>query len=211
MEPKFQTSFIPKKPTIPVMGGLSSQVRVHRTFSIFMFLAVIIFVISLAGVGGAYFWKTYLLKVQVAYKTELANKEKQFDPALVGQLKQANFQIETAKKLLGNHIALSQIFGVIQELTVSYVRFVSLDFSGPTSDSTSKDMSVKMEGYGIDLPAVAFQSDVLGKLEDYGLANVVSNAMVSDPSLDATGAVSFSLSATVNPSMMSYKESLKGR
>ncbi len=65
-----------------------------------------------------------------------------------------------------------------------------------------------MKGYGSSFSAVAFQSDVLGKLVDYGLRGIVKNPILSDPSLDVNNSVSFGFTATIDPSTLSYEKSL---
>jgi hypothetical protein len=65
-----------------------------------------------------------------------------------------------------------------------------------------------MKGYGRNFSSVAFQSDVLGQLEQYGLRNIVKNPILSDPSLDTGGTVSFGFTATLNPASLSYRQSV---
>jgi hypothetical protein len=62
METKFQTSFIPKRPMVPV-GGLNASAP-RRTTSFFMIAAVLLFVVSIGAAGGMYFWKSYLESAQ---------------------------------------------------------------------------------------------------------------------------------------------------
>lgn len=205
MEPKFQTSFIPKKPLIPV-SGLTSSVPQHHTTSIFMIIAVFAFIISIGAAGSMYFWKSYLESSQKTYKEQLAKRETQFNPDLIEELKRQNIKIDLGKQLINNHIAMSQIFGIIGSLTIEDVRFLNMDVT--TGTTNSDGIKVNMKGYGTSLSAVAWQSDVLGKLDRYGLRNVVKNPILSDPSLDNNGLVSFGFNATINPANLSYQKSL---
>ena len=209
MEPKFQTSFIPKK---PVAGMGTSYQSLHKPksagVSIFMTLAVLLFIVSLAGVGGAYFWKQYLISAQDNYKQTLIAREKQFDLSQIEHLKQVNVQIDTAKQLLRNHLADSQIFQIISTFTIESVRFLSMDLTAPASPSDS--LKLTMNGYGSNLSAVAFQSDVLGSLEQYGLRDIVKNPMISNPSLGQSGTVSFGFSASIDPAALSYESLITG-
>ena len=205
METKFQTSFIPKKPFTPV-GGLNVQAPKSHTSSLFMTLAVLLFVISLAAAGGMYFWKSYLLSSQAAYKIQLAEREKQFNADLIEELKRQNIKIDIAKNLIANHIAVSQIFDIIGRLTIEKVRFTSMDLA--VGANANEGLTVNLSGYGTSLSAVAFQSDVLGQLEKYGLRKVVKNPILSNPSVGADHTVSFGLSATIDPASLSYQKSL---
>jgi hypothetical protein len=170
--------------------------------------AVVLFVISLAGVGGAYAWKAILTSSQASYKQELADREKQFNVDLIEQLKAANIKIDLVKGLLANHLAISEVFDVISRLTIQSVRFLSLNVSAQDAQKSSNGISVSMHGYGTSFSAVAFQSDVLSQLEQYGLRKVVINPILSDPALDSNGTVSFGFSAAIDPGSLSYEKSV---
>jgi hypothetical protein len=209
MEPKFQTSFIPKKPISAPSVNVLRSAGPHKGTSVFMTLAVVLFIVSLAGVGGAYAWKQYLTSAQATYKSDLAAREKQFNIDTIEQLKQVNVQIDTAKSVLANHIALSQIFSIISQMTIESVRFLGLDVTVP--DNLSDGVKISMTGYGTSLAAVAFQSDVLSRLDQYGLRKIIKNPILSNPSLDSSsGDVSFGLTAVVDPSSLLYEKSVGG-
>ena len=208
MDPKFQPSFIPKKQALPTVGmaGHASLRPPRRGSGIFMILAVIVFVLSLLSVAGAYFWKQYLESSQVTYKAELAKQESAFEPDVINQLKAINDEIDQAKSIMKSHVAVSQIFDkVLQAVTVSNIGFLSMDLSSPALGSD--DYALKLSGYGANLAAVAFQSDVLGQLSDYGLTGVVNNPSVSNPALSDKGTtVTFDLAASINPAGLSYEQ-----
>ena len=205
MDPKFQTSFIPKKPVAGSQQGISAIRRPKSGgTNIFMSIAVFLFVISLVAVGGAYIWKQYLISTQVQYRQELTDRENKFDISQIETLKSATIQISTAKQLLRQHLALSRIFDIISKLTVESVRFLSLDLTAP--ESSADGLKITMSGYGVNLSTLAFQSSVFGSLEQYGLHDVVKNPILSNPALDQSGTVSFNFSATVDPSKLSYQK-----
>ncbi len=204
METKFQTSFIPKRPLIPTSG--LNPAAPKRSFSYFMAIAVLLFIISIGAAGGSYFWKSYLETAQIGYKTQLAQREKQFNPNLIEDLKRQNVKIDTGKQLLANHIAVSHIFDIIGRLTIEDVRFMSMEMT--TGATKNEGIKIALKGYGTTLSAVAFQSDVLGQLERYGLRKVVKNPILSDPALDTNGLVAFGMTATVDPVSLSYEKNL---
>lgn len=180
----------------------------HRTTSYFMMAAVLLFIVSIGAAGGVYFSKSYYESSQSEYKNQLAQREKQFNPNLIEDLKRQNVKIDFGKQLLNNHVAMSQIFDIVQRLTTEKVRFTSMDL---TTGATGADgVKINMKGYGTSLSVVAFQSDVLGKLEKYGLRNVVKNPILSDPALDTNGLVSFGFTATIDPKYLTYEKSLLG-
>ncbi len=210
METKFQTSFIPKKPLTLAgsgLGGISvPQQPKRRGTSVFMSIAVIIFIISLGAVAGVHFWKSVLISAQDSYKVQLAQREKQFNLALIEELKRQDVKISLADQLLRNHLAISNIFGIIGSFTIENVRYLSLDLSAPAN--STEDVKISMKGQGSNLSAIAFQSKVLATLEEYGLRTIVRNPILSDPVLDASGAVSFGFTATINSGALSYEKSV---
>jgi hypothetical protein len=211
MEPKFQTSFIPKKQNVVVSGtintGAPKKPQVHGT-SLFMAIAIFLFVASLGALGGAYFWKYYLTTANTKYKEVLASREKQFNIDLIEKLKAINFQIDSAKKLVSSHIAMSSIFSILESITIADVRFLNLDVKSPAENSGN--LTINIRGYGKNLPAVAFQSDVVSDLSQFGLAKVVRNSALRDPVLEANGTVSFNFTAEVDGPSMTYKRALSG-
>jgi len=57
MEPKFQTSFIPKKPIISEPG---SRVAVSHSINIFSAIATIVFALTILTSGGVFIYKNIL-------------------------------------------------------------------------------------------------------------------------------------------------------
>lgn len=216
MEPKFQTSFIPKK-QITSVGGLTGnsmgsgpvqQKAKANLASAYMAMAVIIFIISVGAVGGAYFWKSYLKSANEQYKIDLAKMEEKFDINLIKKLKAKNIQIDSAKRLISNHVALSQAFDIVQRMTVADVRFSTMDFKGDSESGGKYVLNIK--GQGKNLATVAFQSDVLADLAKYGLDGVIKNPIISSPTLELSGAVSFGLTADLDKGSVSYTKSVTG-
>lgn len=207
METKFQTSFIPKKP-LPTVGGVAggngmSSPRPHRHIggNLFMTIAVFLFVASLVAAGGAYIYKQYLVNVANGYKTQLAAQEKKFDIDTIANLKAESTKVVLAKQLLANHISASQIFAIISHLTDESVQFSSMDITAPTAGG---DVKVDLAGSGLNFSTVAFQSDVLGHLDQYGLNRIVKNPIISDPTLNLDGTVSFKLTAMIDRNSLLY-------
>ena len=191
----------------PSMSQSHSPAR-HSFGGIFMDIAVVLFLVSLLGAGGAYLWKSYLYSAQASYQAELLTREKQFNLDLIQQLQNQSVKIDLVKQALSRHIAASQVFGVIGALTSEHVRFSSFDFTAPSSGSSNA--KVTLSGHGANLSTVAFQSDVLGSLSRYGLQNIVKNPILSNPALNENGTVGFSLSAEISPSVLSYEKEVSG-
>jgi hypothetical protein len=216
MEPKFQTSFIPKKQMASV-GGLTGnsigsgpmQQRAKANLaSAYMAVAIIIFVLSVGAIGGSYFWRSYLKSANETYKSDLAKMEEKFDIGLIEKLKAKNAQIDYAKGLVNKHVAVSRVFGLIEKMTASDVRFSSMDFKGAPENTGSYTLSLK--GLGKNLATVAFQASVFSNLVDYGLDKNIINPMITSQSFDTVGGVPFDFSAEISRDSISYKKSVVG-
>lgn len=203
METKFQTSFIPKKPLV-------TDTTVHSSHgsgtSVLMVIAVLLFIASIAGAAFTFVWKNILIKSQENYKVQLADSEKRFNTTLIEDLKRANTKIDIGKQLIGNHLAVSEIFSIISKLTIAGVKFSSFDFSAPSKDSDG--IKVSMKGVGSSFSAIAFQSDVFGQSQKYGSNKVLKNPVLGDLSLDQNGNVAFTFTTTINPADLSYSKVL---
>lgn len=203
METKFQTSFIPKRPLV-------SDNKIYTPkggTSVLMFVAILLFIASIAGAVFSILWKNVLIKSQENYKVQLAESEKRFNTTLIEELKKANTKIDLSKQLLKNHLAASEIFSIISKLTIEGVRFSSFDFSAPAKDSDG--VKITMRGVGNSFSAIAFQSSVFGESQKYGTNKILKNPVLSDLNLDANGNVAFTFTSTINPSDISYDKVLE--
>lgn len=186
---------------------MAPQRKPKRSNSLFFNLTVLLFIVSLGAAGGMYGWKSVALSRQQVLQDQLAEKQKQFNPDLIEELKRVNIKIDAANRILGNHVALSNIFDIIGRLTISGVRFTSLDLAAPSEGSG--EIKISMRGYGTGLSAVAYQSDVLGQLEQYGLRKIVKNPIIANPAVGEGGRVSFDFSASIDPSSLNYSSGLQ--
>ncbi|MEK7095329.1 MAG: hypothetical protein AAB917_01585 [Patescibacteria group bacterium] len=207
METKFQTSFIPKR---PLVGG--EKPRSSSGVSIFMVLAVIIFVVSLAGAGFTFVWKDLLMDQQAEYQLDLKEREKRFGIADIERLKKKDLKIDFAIKILSNHLSVSEIFDIIAGLTIDGVHFSSLDYVGPDITNGQNDQFAKitMKGLANSFSSIAWQSDVFGRSQKYGTNKILKDPVLSDLSVDLAGNVGFVFSANINPTDISYEKVLQG-
>ncbi len=208
MDTKFQTSFIPKKPLLSDQNVIK---RGSGGTSVFMFVAMIIFVASIAGVGFTFLWKQVLIKSQKSLVEELAKKEASFDVGLIERLKKANNKIDIGAQLLQRHAAVSEVFDIVSLLTIQGVRFTNFDFSASdamNSQASGGDLKIVMKGIANNFSSVAFQSTVFGQSESFGNRKPLKNPVLSDLVLDPTGKVNFTFTAYVNMDDIKYEKTL---
>jgi hypothetical protein len=188
MDPRFQTSFIPKKPIVSAPGGGP------KSINFFALLATVIFVGSLLLTGGVFFYKSYLEKGLKEDQAKLEAARKDDDPNLIKKVIRLDSRIETSEKLIASHIAVSPFFNYLSTITLRSVRFKDFDFSYLNKDNITVSLAGEAQGY----EAVALQSDLLVEQEE------LSNVIIGDLALRDNGRVEFSVNATVKPALLSY-------
>lgn len=188
MDPRFQTSFIPKKPIVSAPGGGP------RSINLFALLAAVLFVGTILLAAGVFFYESYLEKGLEADKEELARVRRDDDPNLIKKVIRLDSRIVTSKKLIDSHIAVSPFFNYLSTITLKTVRFKDFDFSYLGKDNITVSLAGEASGY----EAVALQSDLLVKQQE------LSNVIIGDLALKDNGRVDFSVTATVKPDLLSY-------
>lgn len=189
MEPKVQTSFIPKKSLVEATSPRRSGI------SIFMLLGVAVFVISVFLAGGIYFYEGYLEGAIGEKDASLKRARAAFEPALIEDLKRLSNRINLARGVLDNHLAPSAIFSLLEESTLRTIRFRSFTYT-----TTGSRASIALKGEGRSFGDVAVQSDT------FAAGRRLRDVIFSNLNLDqTTGTVVFDMSATVDPSLILYR------
>jgi hypothetical protein len=202
MDTKFQTSFIPKKPIL-----MDQKITHHGGTSIFMFVSIIIFILSIAGAVFSVIWKDVLIKQQKVHIGMINQAEERFDIATIEKLKKANLKITLGNRLLKEHLAVSEVFDIINRLTSDGIRFNSFEFTGGFNDKDG--VKITMGGYGTSFSAIAWQSKVFGESEKFGKNKVLKNPILTNLQLNSVdGSVGFTFTATINPEDVLYEKVL---
>ena len=174
--------------------------------SVFMFISVLIFILSIVAAAGTFVWKDIQIKSQAENILKLKKAEARFDSALIEKLKKANTKIDLANKLFKKHIDVVEMFSIINALTADGITFNSFDFTAP--DTEGGDLKITMKGVGNSFSSIAWQSDVFGKSSSFGKNRVLKNPILSDLALDAKGNVAFSFTASINSADVLYEKVL---
>jgi hypothetical protein len=203
MEGQPKTSFIPKKPVkvsnaVPVQGSSGGK-KSRKGKTIFSLIAVIIFIGSLAALGGMYFYKFTLAQRIEAQIDSLEKTKDEFDEAFIQDATRLNRRINNATDLLENHLSPSSIFTLLEEYTLQTVSFTGFVFTD------TKDGLVQVAGTG---EAARFESIVL-QSDSFGNSGLMRNVLFTNLASNLeTGVVSFSFSATLDPKIILYRNSL---
>ena len=199
MEPKYQTSFIPKKPVMTAGQSQSSGI------SLLLLVSLIIFLVSLGLAGYVFLQKNLLIK-NITADVSIIEQNKSgltSDAITIESLVDLNSRINVAKDLLNKHIAVSPVFNFLQQATLRSVRFKNFNFSSAGKDSSGANrVSIQMAGTATDWETVASQADEFGKPE---WKKIVSEPKITNLSLNADGSISFLFSAFISPSFLIYE------
>jgi len=194
MNPKVQTSFIPKSPVASVSFSHSTSGRIN----IFLVVAVIIFIVSIVAALGVFIYQRSLVSSISDMSTRLAKARDEFELGFLDEVYKLNSRIGVAKELLGTHVAPSAIFSLLEETTLSSIRFRSMSLSG----MLSRDITIALQGEANSYNSIALQSDVFGSNPAF------KDPIVSDFGPDERGNVSFDFNAVIDPSFISYRKTI---
>jgi hypothetical protein len=194
MEVKMQTSFIPKKPIIESRSGGSGM-------SLLLLLSIIVFIVSVALVGGIFVWrKSLIIKIEKS-KADLVAAKESYEQDTINPLIRLNDRIEQSEVLLSKHLAVSPIFLLLENNTLKNVRLKNMSFSFAGEGKTKIDISGTAASYG----TLSKQADAFG---DASLRDYISQPVISGFSPNADGTVAFNFNAIVNSSLVMYKNIL---
>ena len=194
MNPQTQPSFIPKKPLV----GVGSQSGSLAFGSLFFLLSVLIFVASLVSAGAVFAYKGYLTGA-IANKTEsLGKAQAAFDPGAIQDLLRMDSRLSNAKILLKKHVAPSGLFAFLSAQTLQRVSFNSFSYAVGDDGSVTVALSGQADGFA----TLALQSD------QFNTNKLLKDAIFSSIAVVQGGQVTFNVKATVDPSLVSYENSI---
>jgi hypothetical protein len=193
MEPTFQTtSFIPKKPLTNIKPQVSRSVSIFTAIAIVILLGTIIFSVL------TYVWEKQLIAQVSKLQKTLNTAQEKFDPYTIQTLQQLDKRINTADKVLSNHMTLSPILvNVLNANTLKKVQYTQFTHTVSGTGSSAK-IQVKLVGKAKSLPYVALQSKKLAS-NPY-----VQNPIFSDIVTAKDKTVTFNLIFDVSPTLILY-------
>ena len=195
MEPKFQTSFIPKK---PIGLGTGSGISVIRSTNIFSVVATVLFLVTILTSGGLFFYKNLLTnQIKEADKNIISARDA-FEPEKIKELVDVNTRIVSAKKLLSSHVVVSKLFILMENLTIKKMRFTEFNYVNKDNSHTLS-ITGEVQTYN----ALAEQQDIFLK-NDF-----IKNPVFSNFNLGDNGYILVNFSAQIDSGLISYKKSIE--
>lgn len=197
MDNNIQTSFIPKKPIVEDSNISRSSV------SLFLVISIIVFLVSLSLMAWVTLTKTAMINQINEDKAVIEKNKSEFETGTIESILRLDSRIKVAQSLLDKHVAVSPIFNFLEQRTLRSVRFKNFKFYSSGKGTDGKDVvKVEMSGQAKDFKTIALQANEFGKAE---YRDVIREVNFSDLNLTQDGLVSFSFSAYVVPSFISYK------
>ncbi len=187
MDPQPPQSFIPKKPLV-------GEARSAGLGGLLMLVCILLFVASLAAAAGAFGYGQYLERALSDKDASLKKAEGAFDTASIIDLSRLDIRLGEARTLLEAHVAPSGVFTFLSATTLERVQFTSLTLE-VDGEGTGK---LQLSGVADTFSSLALQSD------EFSAAKVLRDVVFSGITTDTTGRVQFSVSAHVDPSLLSY-------
>ena|SRR3989344_7212143 len=195
MEPKFQTSFIPKQSLEESATGR----RPRGNLNLFVLIALLAFFASVAGALGVFLYDRLLEGSIASKKADLTRVRDAFEPNLIQMLSRTDERFQGAQELLNQHLALSELLTLLEAYTLTNLRFESFQYRNDEAGNITLSMRGRAKSYG----SVALQAEVFAKVP------FIKNPLVGSPTLDPLGNVLFDFSATIDPELLSYAAALK--
>ncbi len=197
MEPKFQTSFIPKK---PIVANPGSAITVVRTTSIVSVVSSVLFLITIMTAGGLFFYKG-LLKGQIEEADKnIISARAAFEPEKIKELVDAHSRIVSSQKLLERHVMVSNLLTLLQELTVRKMRFTDFEYAHAETGPT-----LALKGEVQTYNALAQQGELFANTE------FIKKSEFSNFDLGDNGYISFDIIAEIDPNLISYKKNIESQ
>ena len=194
METKMQTSFIPKKPIVDSRPDGSG-------ISLFLLLAIIVFIVSLALGGGVWLWQKSLISQIEKAKIDLVAAKDSYEEGTINPLIRFNDRLTEAQTLLNRHLAVSPIFILLEQNVLRNVRIKTMKFSYAGEGRTKLDLG----GVAVDYDALLKQSDAFGA---ESLRQFISTPVISDFNPTPEGTVTFSFNALIDSDLISYRDTV---
>ena len=134
-------------------------------------------------------------------KANLDKNVKAFEVQTIEEYIRLDTRIDTARLLLANHIAFSNLLDYLNQFTLKTVRYIDFKY-----DINAEGMAnVTMTGQAKNYNSVAYQSEVFGKNKN------LKNPIFSNLDLNEKGDVTFSFNTQLDPAFLSYTRTLDKR
>lgn len=192
MEPKFQSSFIPKGPLAATTTGPNLAKRPGEK-SILGLFGLVLFIVSVLGAAGVFGYKYYLKSNIEAMQADLEEVRAALNAEEIKELTHLHNRIVTTRELISKHVVLSPFFEFLETSAPRLVRFSELMYR-TTAEGIEVNLRGESRGYG----ALALQANIFDQ-NNYFKSPAFSNLLLNE-----RGDVTFSFRGLLDPGLISY-------
>ncbi len=196
MEPKFQTSFIPKS---PITNQSTSGFVEERSFSIIGTLSTVLFIATLAASAGVYGYSSYIQSQIQVSQNKLAEARTVFESPDNQKIILISDQLKSIRVLLSNHTVVSPLFEFLEKETLPTVRLTSFTFTR----GSKGDVQVNIEGDAQSYASLAQQFKIFSDLP------YLSGVSFTDINLTEAGTINMKMKAMVNSEVLLYSKKMQ--
>jgi hypothetical protein len=189
VDPGFKTSFIPKKQTGSRGGAYS------RSIDIIPFTVYTIFIIAVLASAGLFGYRFWLQRSIAKAKEQVVVAREAIDFNLLNELDILDRRLKAVRTIIDNHISSVRLFELLEDKTVSDLRYNSFDFESGIAGGAPK---LILSGEARDLASIAAQSMVY-KAED-GLEDTTFVEINQDQDENVT----FRIESGLDPNLIKY-------
>src|SRR5262245_59146928 len=137
MEPRFQSTFIPKGP----IASAATTPHIERSHNILGLLARFVFVVAILLVLGVFGYKLYLTSRISTLGTDLEAAGSTLELETINDITDLNARLLATRELLQKHVVVSSFFDFLEANTLKTVRFSDLNF-----ETKESGIAVHMRG-----------------------------------------------------------------
>jgi hypothetical protein len=106
----------------------AARPRTVRKIYVFTYLSLVLFFGTLIASAGTFFFDLTVKGQLAAQKEELANEQNAFNARDLERLRELESRIENAKRLLGTHVSVADIFTALEQATVATVQLTGAQY-----------------------------------------------------------------------------------
>lgn len=197
MEPKFQTSFIPKSPIVNGNSSFAGTTKV--SFNILSTFTILFFILSILVSVGIFAF-TYYLKSQIETSNVALNEARAaFDSPENKTVLLISDQLKSIRTLLTNHRVISPLFQILEKETLPTMKLTSFTFTQDPSGQVLATIKGEAQSYA----SLAQQSDI------FLTSQAFKSVSFSGVTLTDVGTVETIIKVVINPDIILYSNKLQ--
>jgi hypothetical protein len=197
MDSKITSSFIPRD---TVRSSTKGPSYTSGGFDLLMLGGIILLIASVALAIGVFLYLQFQESSLAGKSEQLQRAQEAFEPALISELTRLDDRMTAAEDVLHQHIAPSELFRILEDLTLETISLKSLNLEA----NSGNNIKVSMAGIARSVNSIALQADL------YGKHVAITSPIFSNINRDKNG-VLFDVSALLNPTALRFTNILSSR